>query len=62
MAIKLKSPGSKMPKALKLLSSISSFLFEEECGECELMKSSEVEALKKAAKAISKAHNRNLKK
>ena len=45
-AIKLTCPKCKMPKALKLMSQISSFLFEEEFGECELMKSSEVEALR----------------
>ena len=60
-AIKLTCPKCKMPKALKLMSQISSFLFEEEFGECELMKSSEVEALRKALKALSKAHVRSQK-
>ena len=62
MSIELKSSSSKMPKALKLLNSISSFLFEEECGECKFMKEGELKALRKAAEIISKAHTRNLKK
>ena len=62
MSIELKSSSSKMPKALKLLNSISSFLFEEEFGECKLMKESELKSLRKAAEVISKAHTRNLKK
>ena len=54
MSIELKSSSSKMPKALKLLNSVSSFLFEEECGE--------LKALRKAAEVILKAYTRNLKK
>lgn len=60
--IKISSKGSKMPRALKLLSSISSYLFEEEFRECQYFKQSELEALRKAAKAISKAHGRSMKK
>ena len=60
--IKILSKGSKMPRALKLLSSISSYLFEEEFRECQYMKTSEIEALRKAAKAISRAHDRCMKK
>ena len=60
-AIRVACPKSKMPNALKLMSQISSFLFEEEFGECGLMKSSEVEALRKAVKALSRAHGRSQK-
>ena len=54
--------GSKIPRALKLLSQISSYLFEEEFCECQYFKQSEIEVLRKVAKAISKAHNRSMKK
>lgn len=41
-----------MPRALKLASSITSYLFEEEYRECKYMKPSEIEALRKACMDI----------
>lgn len=61
MGIKITNNKSKMPRALKLASSIVSYLFEEECGECKFMKASEVEALRKAAKALGRASDRTCK-
>lgn len=60
-AIKVTSKNSKMPKALKLMSEISSYLFEEEFGECKLLKASEIESLRKASKALVRAYNRSEK-
>jgi len=50
-----------MPRGLKLVSQMSSYLFEEEYGECKYMKPSEVEALKKAMRAIGRASDRTAK-
>ena len=50
-----------MPGASKLVSNIVSYLFEEEYGECKLMKTSEIEALRKAAKALGRALDRTCK-
>jgi hypothetical protein len=61
MGIKITNKKSNMPKALKLMSSIKSYLFEEEFGECKLMKTSEIEALRKAANALGKASDRTCK-
>lgn len=53
---------SKMPRALKLLSNITSYLFEEEFGECKHMKTSEIEVLRKAAEALGNASSRTCKR
>lgn len=50
-----------MPRASKLVSNIVSYLFEEEYGECKLMNTSEIEALRKAAKALGRASDRTCK-
>ena len=47
MGIRITDKKSKMPNALKLVSHISTFLFEEEYGELKYMKASEIEAVKK---------------
>lgn len=62
MGIRITNPKSKMPNALKLVSHISTFLFEEEYGELKYMKASEIEAVKKASRAIQKASARAAKK
>ncbi len=61
MGIKVTNSKSKMPRALKLASSIISYLFEEEYEECRYMKASEIEALRKAQKALIRASNRTCK-
>ena len=51
-----------MPNALKLVSHISTFLFEEEeYGELKYMKASEIEAVKKASRALQRASARTCK-
>lgn len=60
-SIRITNPKSKMPRALKLASSITSYLFEEEYRECEYMKPSEIEALRKACNALGRASNRSAK-
>lgn len=62
MGIRITNPKSKMPKALKLASAIASYLFEEECEECKYMRASEIEALRKAQRALSRASDRTTKK
>ena len=62
MGIRITNPKSKMPNALKLVSHISTFLFEEECGELKYMKESEVEALRKASRVLQRAPARTAKK
>ena len=61
MGIRITNPKSKMPKALKLVSHISTFLFEEEYGELKYMKTSEIEAVKKASRALQRASARTCK-
>ena len=62
MGIRITNPKSKMPNALKLVSHISTFLFEAECGELKYMKESEVEALRKASRVLQRAPARTAKK
>ena len=62
MGIRITNAKSKMPRAMKLVSAIVSYLFEEEFGECKYMKDSEKAALKKAANALGKASDRTIKK
>ena len=61
MGIRITNPKSKMPKTLKLVSHISTFLFEEEYGELKYMKASEIEAVKKANRALQRASARTCK-
>lgn len=61
MGISITNNNSKMPQALRLASAIASFLFEQEYGECRLMKTSEIEALRKAQRAIARASARTAK-
>ena len=61
MGIRITNPKSKMPKALKLISHISTFLFEEEYGELKYMKASEIEAVKNASRALHRASARTCK-
>ena len=60
-AIKVTNNKSKMPRALQLAGHIGSYLFEEEYEECKYMKSSEIESLRKAIKALIRASNRTTK-
>ena len=50
-----------MPEALKLASHISSFLFEQEYGECQHMSLAEIESVRKASRALIRASNRTCK-
>ena len=61
MGIRITNPKSKMPNALKLVSHITTFLFEEEYGELKYMKASEIEAVKKANRALQRASARTSK-
>ena len=61
MSIRVTNPKSKMPEGLKLMSKIGTYLFEQEYGECKYMRDSEIEALRKASKALSRASNRTSK-
>jgi hypothetical protein len=61
MGIRITDKKSKMPNALKLVSHISTFLFEEEYGELKYMKASEIEAVKKASRALQRASARTSK-
>ncbi|MBQ7431621.1 MAG: hypothetical protein IJV29_18515 [Butyrivibrio sp.] len=47
---------------MKLASSITSYLFEEQYEECKYMRASEIEALRKASNALIRASNRTTKK
>lgn len=61
MGIRMTNSKTKMPRALKLASTIASYLFEEEYEECKYMKGSEKEALTRAQKALIRASNRTCK-
>ena len=61
MSIRITNPKSKMPEGLKLMSKIGTYLFEEEGRECKYMRASEIEALRRAMKALSRASNRTAK-
>ena len=61
MGISITNPKSKMPEGLKLMSKICTYLFEQEYGECKYMKDSEIEALRKASRALSRASDRATK-
>ena len=61
MSIRITNPKSKMPQGLKLMSKIGTYLFDEEGRECKYMRASEIEALRKAMKALSRASNRTAK-
>lgn len=61
MGIRITDKKSKMPNALKLVSHISTFLFEEEYGELKYMKASEIEVVKKASRALQRASVRTSK-
>ena len=60
MGIKMTSPSSKIPAGIAA-NAITSYLFEQQCGELKYFKSSEEEALRKAAKAIIRVSNRTIK-
>ena len=62
MGIRITNDKSKMPRALKLMSTIVSYLFEEEYDECKYMRASEIEALRKAQRALARASNRTTKR
>lgn len=61
MGIRVTNPKFKMPEGLKLMSKIGTYLFEEEGRECKYMRASEIEALRKAMRALSRASNRTAK-
>lgn len=47
------------PRALALAANISSYLFEEEFGECSRMKKCEVDNLHKVTRMLQRIANRN---
>lgn len=49
---------TRTPKALALASRIASYLFEEQYGECECMKKSEVENLHKVTRMLQRVAKR----
>ena len=55
------SPSSKIPAGIAVANVISSYLFEQQCGELKYFKASEEEALRKAVKAIMRVSNRTIK-
>lgn len=61
MSIKMTSPSSKIPAGIAVANVISSYLFEQQCGELKYFKASEEEALRKAVKAIMRISNRTIK-
>lgn len=61
MSIKMTSPSSKIPAGIAVANVISSYLFEQQCGELKYFKASEEEALRKAVKAICRVSNRTIK-
>lgn len=61
MSIKMTSPSSKIPAGIAVANVISSYLFEQQCGELKYFKASEEEALRKAVKAIMRVSNRTIK-
>ncbi|MBQ9391926.1 MAG: hypothetical protein IJU02_07025 [Lachnospiraceae bacterium] len=56
--IKFSSDSSKMPRTAKLASYISSYLFEEQYGECEKLKSTTIKNLKAICVSLLKAANK----
>lgn len=61
MSIKMISPSSKIPAGIAVANVISSYLFEQQCGELKYFKASEEEALRKAVKVIMRVSNRTIK-
>jgi hypothetical protein len=61
MSIKMTSPNSKIPAGIAVANVISSYLFEQQCGELKYFKLSEEETLRKAVKAIMRVSNRTIK-
>lgn len=61
MSIKMTSPSSKIPAGIAVANVISSYLFEQQCGELKYFKASEEEALRKAVRAIMRISNRTIK-
>lgn len=49
---------SKMPKSLRLASYISSFLFEEQFGECKYLKESTIKNLRTVRNSLLRAANK----
>lgn len=61
MSIKITSPSSKIPAGVAVASVISSYLFEQLCGELKYFKPSEEETLRKAVRTIIRVSNRTIK-
>lgn len=53
---------SKMPKSLRLASYISTFLFEEQYGECSYLNDSTIKNLERVRNALLRAASKNVKK
>lgn len=61
MSIKMTSPSSKIPAGIAVANVISSYLFEQQCGELKYFKASEEETLRKALRTICRVSNRTIK-
>ena len=61
MGIQITVPKTKVPRAMKLASHITSYLFEEQYDECTYFKESEIKSLRAAAKALGRVANRTAK-
>lgn len=59
--ISVTSSKSKMPHTLKLVSAISSYLFEEEFDEMQYLKESEIKSLKSICRKLLMRASKNTK-
>lgn len=52
MGITIRKKNATCPEGCKLASKITSYLFEQEYGECRKMSPKEIETIRKAAKIL----------
>lgn len=60
-AIRFKTTGTLMPKAIKLGSSIASYIFEEQYGEMKFMSKEEKDIVKQASKILLERASKTVK-
>lgn len=58
MGIRITKQQTKMPRTLKIISTLTSYLFEEQFGECDRMTSDEQAAVTELVRVLSNAVNR----
>lgn len=51
--------GTSMPKTVRLISNISSYLFEEQYGECKNLKPTTIKNLRAIINSLSRAVNKH---